>query len=156
MTITRPIDPPRNLLLTAEITLVLPFVAVPNRQITANFNEWTAVLPDDFAKFFMYTPYHDHGILPSKIVTGTLLYEPSITTQENGWSVEVFGDSKAVLTLYTITPEVSFPLGYAVFNGRFPAGIWRGSLQWKKPAILHDQSEGGEPTKSDDAVRSKA
>jgi len=120
--------------LTAEVTLVLPNVAISFREITANFGNWFAVLPDDFAKFFIYTPYENPiSFLSPKIVAGTLLYEPSLTGVKNRWKVETaHGDGQAVMTLYSALPGLLLPLGFAIFNGKFPAGQWEGILEWKE------------------------
>ena len=105
-----------------------------SREITAVFGSWTAVLPNDFAKFFIYTPYADPpDLLSPKIVAGTLLYEPSLTGAQNRWKVETaHGDGQAVMTLYSALLGPLLPLGFAIFNGKFPAGKWEGTLEWKK------------------------
>ena len=120
--------------LTAEITLILPNVAIRFREITANFGGWFAVLPDDFAKFFIYTPYEfPLNFLSPKIVAGTLLFEPSLTGAKNRWKVETAnGDDQAVMTLYSTLLGPLLPLGFAIFNGKFPAGNWEGILEWKE------------------------
>ena len=120
--------------LTAEITLILPNVAISFRQITANFGDWSAVLPNDFAKFFIYTAYQfPLNLLSPKVVAGTLLYEPSLTGVKNRWTVETArGGSQAVMTLYSSLLGPLLPLGFAIFNGRFPAGSWEGTLEWIK------------------------
>jgi len=120
--------------LTAEITLVLPSVTISFRRITANFGGWSAVLPDDFAKFFIYTPYEFLNFGSPKVVPGTLLYEPSLVGVKNRWKVEtVYGDSQAVMTLHSSLIGPILPIGFAIFNGKFPAGTWEGVLEWKKP-----------------------
>ena len=144
------LDPPKNLYvsphlsnashcvigrpLTAEITLVLPNVAIRFREITANFGDWSAVLPNDFAKFFIDTPYQfPLNLLSPKIVAGTLVYEPSLIGVENRWKVETaHGSGQAVMTLYSALLGPLLPLGFAIFNGTFPAGKWEGTLEWKK------------------------
>lgn len=112
----------------------MPNVAIRVRQITANFGDWSAVLPDDFAKFFIYTPYQfPLNFLSPKIVAGTLLYEPSLTGVKNRWKVETaHGDGQAVMTLYSALLGPILPLGFAIFNGKFPAGNWEGTLEWNK------------------------
>jgi len=129
------IDPPKNLPLTAELRLVLPNVAISPRKITADFNGWRAVLPDNFAIFFIYTPYQSAiNFLSPKIVAGTLLYEPSLTGVMNRWTVETArGGTQAVMTLYSALLGPMLPLGFAIFNGRFPAGSWEGILEWMRP-----------------------
>lgn len=119
--------------MTAEITLALPNVTIRNREITANFGDWFAVLPDDFAKFFIYTPYEfPQDFFSPKIVAGTLLYEASLTGAKNRWIVETaYGDDQAVMTLYSTLLGPLLPLGFAIFNGNFPAGNWEGILEWK-------------------------
>src|SRR5258706_6234563 len=114
--------------LTAEIALILPNVAIRFREITANFRDWSAVLPNDFAKFFIYTPYETPiSFLSPKIVAGTLLYEPSLTGAKNTWKVETaHGDGQAVMTLHSTLLGPLLPLGFAIFNGKFPAGKWEG------------------------------
>lgn len=119
--------------LTAEIALILPYVGVGFRKITANFGGWSAILPDDFAKFFIYTPYEPPGLISPKVVAGTLLYEPSLTGVKSRWKVEtVYGDGQAVMTLYSDLIGPLLPIGFAIFNGRFPAGSWEGTLEWER------------------------
>jgi hypothetical protein len=120
--------------LTDECMLVLPNPAIRFRKITANFGKWSAVLPDDFAKFFIYTPYEFPSVLSSpKVVAGTLLYEPSLTGAKNRWKVETaHGDGQAVMTLYSTLIGPLLPIGFAIFNGRFPAGTWEGIIEWKE------------------------
>jgi hypothetical protein len=119
--------------LTAEMDLVLPNVAIRDRKITANFNGWTAILPDDFANFFIYTPYQSPiNLLSPKIVAGTLLYEPSLPAAGSSWAVEtVYGTGQAVMAFYAPTIGPPLPMGFAIFNGSFPAGNWGGILEWK-------------------------
>jgi len=126
-------NPPKNLPLTAEISLILPNVAIRSREITANFGVWFAVLPNDFANFFIYTPYEDPiSFFSPKIVAGTLLYEPSLTGAKNTWKVETaYGDGQAVMTFHSTLLGPLLPLGFAIFNGKFPAGTWEGILEWK-------------------------
>ena len=119
--------------MTAEIKLILPNVAISFREIVATFGDWSATLPNDFAKFFIYTPYEDPpNFLSPKIVAGTLLYEPSLTGVKNRWKVETaHGDDQAVMTLHSALLGPLLPLGFAIFNGKFPAGKWEGTLEWK-------------------------
>ena len=114
--------------------LILPNVAISSREIVATFGDWSAILPNDFAKFFIYTPYEFPIILLSpKVVAGTLLYEPSLTGAKNTWKVETaYGDGQAVMTLHSALLGPILPLGFAIFNGKFPAGKWEGTLEWKK------------------------
>jgi len=119
---------------TAELRLVLPNVAIGFRRITANFGDWSAVLPNDFANFFIYTPYENPpNFLSPKVVAGTLLFEPSLTGVKNRFTVGTArGGSQAVMTLYSTLLGPMLPLGFAIFNGRFPAGSWEGTLEWIK------------------------
>jgi len=90
-------------------------------------------LPDDFAKFFIYTPYEHPGVGVPKVVPGTLLYEPSLTGVKNRWKVEtVHGATQAVMTLYSSLIGPILPIGFAIYNGKFPAGNWEGILEWKR------------------------
>lgn len=131
--------------LTAEITLVFPNVASGFRTITANFGPWSAALPDSFAKFFIYTPYKNPiSFFSPKIVAGTLLYEPSLLGVKNRWTVETArGGSQAVMTLYSSLLGPLLPLGFAIFNGRFPGGSWEGLLEWE--GVANGEAEADAP-----------